>query len=82
MNSNEMFWMHSAFRRKGPPAIRMHTSVSYTDRGYLVRMCMLIPQVSVQTFRISHIVNVQSKKLCETTQTCILLRPGTHSTNS
>lgn len=35
MNSNEVFWMHSAVRRRIPPAIHMHTSVSYTHRHIL-----------------------------------------------
>lgn len=41
MNSNEIFWMHSAFGRRIPPVVHMHTTALHAGGGYLVSMWML-----------------------------------------
>lgn len=42
MNFNEMLWKHSAFRRRIPPAVHMHTThLTYTKSfTHIIRFCM------------------------------------------
>lgn len=87
MNSNEIPWDALCIQEEDTPCHSYaHNSVSYTDGGYLLSMCMLIAaRVSVQTIRMfSHRCKIRGweERCSKTRKTQMFLWPGTHSATS
>lgn len=55
MNSNEILWMHSAFRKRIPPAIHMHTTASHTRPHRQSRTQNHLPKQLLHTYALIHL---------------------------